>query len=83
MSPSECWYTALAASIEQTPSVIIPVFPLPNIINSLAFADKIILSELTINWSPVKLPDDGYPENAVFDLAIVSLNGTFIFPDVK
>jgi hypothetical protein len=38
---------------------------------------------LTINWSPVKLPDDGYPENAVFDLVIVSLNGTFIFPDVK
>ena len=44
----------MSASIVNLPSVITPVFPLPNIINSLAFEERIILSEFIKIWSPFK-----------------------------
>ena len=64
------------------PSVITPVFPLPKIINSLALADKIILSEFTVNWSPYNLSADGKSLNAIFCFVIVGLNLVSTLPDV-
>ena len=78
-----CTYTSFSASTVNVPSVIIPVLPLPNIINSLALADNMILSEFTHNWSPVNLSDVGNSLKASFVFLIVSLNGTFTLPDVK
>ena len=78
-----CTYTSFSASTVNVPSVIIPVFFLPNIINSFALADNIILSEFTNNWSPVNLSDVGYSLKASFVFLIVYLNGTFTLPDVK
>ena len=65
------------------PSVITPVFPFPNIINSDAFAERITLSEFKNNWLPVSFSELGYSLKATFVLFMLSLNGTFTLLDVK
>ena len=53
ISFSLCRYISCLASTEKLPSVIIPVFFLPNIMNSFTFADNNILSEFMNIWSPL------------------------------